>query len=230
MWNRSQLKTAAKGDLKGFYWLSFAVCLVAGILTGGGLGLNLGSDSLDFGTVGEVGDIASSAISPALMTVFGGALLFASVFGWAFWAFVTNPVLVGKCRFFLHINEGEREIGTLFSAFKNGYTSVVKTMFMMNLFVFLWSLLFIIPGIIKSYSYRMVPYILSENPALEYKDALRASAEMTSGQKFKMFVLDLSFIGWCLLGVMAFGVGVLFVLPYIEATWAQLYLTMRQRA
>ena len=102
-------------------------------------------------------------------------------------------------------------------------------MFLTNLFIGLWTLLFIIPGIIKSYSYRMVPYILSETPKLDYKEALNISKRMTDGEKFKMWILDLSFMGWYVLGALALFVGVLFVNPYVEATWAQFYLTMRRK-
>ena len=75
----------------------------------------------------------------------------------------------------------------------------------------------------------MVPYILSETPDLDYKAALSLSKSMTDGEKWKMFVLDLSFIGWYILGALALFIGVLFVNPYVEATWAQFYLAMRTK-
>ena len=84
-----------------------------------------------------------------------------------------------------------------------------------------------IPGFIKSISYRMTPWILADNPQIGYRRALRLSIEMTRGHKWAMFVLDLSFIGWMILGVLACGVGVLFVTPYIMATQAELYATLR---
>ena len=108
--------------------------------------------------------------------------------------------------------------------------NVVKTMFMKNLFVFLWSLLLIIPGIVKAYQYRFVPYIISEDPSLTPNQAMTLSRYMTDGEKGAMFVLDLSLIGWYLLGALACGIGVLFVNPYAEAAWAQLYLTLRVKA
>jgi len=229
MWERSELKADAKVDLKGFYWLSFVVCLIAGILGGATSGA---SSSVSFLTTSgdSVFSETSNVFSPLLATILGVVFLFAFVFAVLFTAFVTNPVSVGKCRFFVHMNADERDIATLFSAFRKGsYISVVKTMILTDLFIFLWSLLFIIPGIVKSYSYRMVPYILTENPNLHYKEALEISRDMTKGVKFDMFILDLSFIGWYLLGAMAFGIGTLFVSPYVEATWAQLYLRLRER-
>lgn len=96
--------------------------------------------------------------------------------------------------------------------------------------IFLWYLLLIIPGIVKSYAYRMVPYILADNPNIGSKEAIKLSNEMTNGHKFNMFVLDISFIGWYLLGILALIVGVLFVLPYVNATEAELYLALRKDA
>jgi len=95
---------------------------------------------------------------------------------------------------------------------------------------FLWFLLLIIPGIVALYAYRMVPYILADNPNIGYKRAVQLSVEMTRGHKFHIFGMDLSFIGWLLLGLIAFGVGVLFVLPYINATNAELYAVLKQNA
>jgi len=224
MWKRSQLKFAAKSDLRGFYWLSFAVCLVANILSGGiggGINYNLGGDS---------DSLVSNPISPFFIVFVFIVSLIILVFSLAFSVFISNPIIVGKSRFFVHINENDRNFATLFSAFKKGsYISVVKAMFFTYLFIFLWTLLLIIPGIIKSYSYRMAPYILSENPNLHYEEALSISRQMTDGEKLKMFILDLSFIGWFILGFLALIVGILFVLPYYEATWAQFYLNMRNK-
>jgi len=76
----------------------------------------------------------------------------------------------------------------------------------------------------------MVPYILADNPNIGYKRALELSNKMTAGQKFDMFVLDLSFIGWYLLGILVLFVGVLFVMPYENATKGELYLALRQNA
>ena len=116
-------------------------------------------------------------------------------------------------------------------AFKKGnYWGIVKSMFLRGLFTFLWSLLLIIPGIIKSYAYRMVPYIMADNPQMEATDAITLSRKMMDGEKWKAFVLDLSFIGWYLLGMLACGIGMLFVNPYYFSTAAQLYLVVRDKA
>jgi uncharacterized membrane protein len=120
-------------------------------------------------------------------------------------------------------------IGDFLFAFKSGYYgNIVVTMFMMNLKIFLWSLLFIIPGIIKAYEYRMVPYILAEHPEMSYSEVLEASSRMMDGQKMNAFILDLSFIGWEILNILTMGIlGVFFVDPYVRATEAELYLALR---
>ena len=107
---------------------------------------------------------------------------------------------------------------------------LIKTLFIMELKIFLWSLLFIIPGVIKSYQYFMVPYILAENPNIETKRALELSKEMTKDEKFNIFLLQLSFIGWMFLCVFTCGIGYIFLSPYMEATFAELYQVMREKA
>ena len=84
------------------------------------------------------------------------------------------------------------------------------------IFTFLWSLLFIIPGIVKAYSYAMTPYIVHDNPEMPVRECIRQSQRMMKGYKMKLFLLDLSFIGWILLGIFSFGIGLLWVLPYME--------------
>ncbi|HBP38464.1 MAG TPA: hypothetical protein DD640_06950 [Clostridiales bacterium] len=92
----------------------------------------------------------------------------------------------------------------------------------------LLAVLFNIPLLIKTYSYRMTPWILGDNSQIGFKRALKLSMDLTRGHKWKMFVLDLSFIGWFILGGLACGVGVLFVLPYYQAVQAELYAQLRQ--
>ena len=126
---------------------------------------------------------------------------------------------------------GNAPFSSLFSAFGGpAYRNVVKVMFMKNLFIFLWSLLFVIPGIYKAYQYRMVDYLMAENPYMTYQRALELSRQMTDGEKFNIFILELSFFGWLFLGALACGIGVFFVNPYIEATFAELYAALRAKA
>ena len=118
---------------------------------------------------------------------------------------------------------------TLFQAFAMGIATTFVLLFS-NLFVSLWSLLLIVPGIVKALAWSQVPYLLAENPNLTGARAREISEQMTDGQKWEIFLLQLSFLGWYLLGALACGVGVLFVDPYVQATHAELYARLRDRA
>lgn len=96
-------------------------------------------------------------------------------------------------------------------------------MFLMTLFTTLWSLLLIIPGFIKYYAYAMTPYILIDNPELSANQAINLSIKMMKGHKLDLFILHLSFIGWIFLGIVTFGVGLLWVMPYMMTAQAAFY-------
>lgn len=143
--------------------------------------------------------------------------------------FLGYPLEVGGRRYFVKSAEYEDSSGCFRYAFdRENYTGIIMTMLLKGVQNFLWYLLFIIPGIVKAYAYSMVPYILAENPNIGASEAIRLSNEMTEGHKAEMFILDLSFIGWYLLGALAFGIGIFFVMPYVDATKAELYLVLRQ--
>ena len=169
------------------------------------------------------------AMTTIFVIVLGFVIGLVIAFGWS--AFVASPIIVGKNRYFMEHRAFDSKFERLFWSFKSGrYMNVVKIMFWRELKIFLWSLLFVIPGIIKSYEYSMVPYILAENPHISSERAFELSKKMTRGEKWKIFVLDLSFIGWRILGVLCCCVGEIFLQPYVEATYAELYQVMREKA
>ena len=224
MWTNSELKQRAKAVLSRFgYWIPFLATILCGLLmTDPSNILSVMSENGGFETLFENEEFAY---------YFSTVFLFFVVFSFFFNIFIGYPVLVGMNRFFMENRISGSKIERLFYVFKSGnYLNVVKTMFLMNLKIFLWSLLFIIPGIIKSYEYYMVPYILSENPGISSKRAFEISKEMTDSEKFDIFWLGLSFFGWILLGTLACGIGVLFVEPYLQTTFAELYQVMREKA
>jgi uncharacterized membrane protein len=114
------------------------------------------------------------------------------------------------------------EIGDLFLGFRT-YFAVLGTMLLMGLYIFLWSLLLIIPGIVKSYSYAMTPYLLHDHPELSAEELICKSMAMMHGRKMKLFLLDLSFIGWILLSILTLGIGLLWLLPYMYSARAAFY-------
>lgn len=159
--------------------------------------------------------------------------------GGAVWVFilidflVLTPLMVGCYGFFIKNARQSEERTTLQETIKifsdRGYMNVVLVNLEAQIKLVLWSLLLVIPGIIKSYEYRMIPYLLAENPQMPRREAFQRSKEMMQGQKWKAFVLDLSFLPWDLLTTLTFGLaGIFFVYPYEYATNAELYLMLHK--
>jgi len=136
---------------------------------------------------------------------------------------ITGPLTLGLSKCFLKLIRHEPFMfENLFDGFKNFSTSLIAQILTV-IFVFLWSLLLIIPGIIASYRYSMVFYILSDNPETSAMEALNSSKEMMLGSKWKLFCLHLSFIGWGILGLFTLGIGYLWLTPYIYCSTANFY-------
>ena len=116
------------------------------------------------------------------------------------------------------------DLENLFDGFRGGrYTRVFCALFLVNLFTFLWALLLIIPGIMKSFSYALTPYILLDEPELTARQAITRSCEIMQGRRWKLFCLYLSFIGWGILCLLTFGIGFLWLVPYMNASVAAFY-------
>lgn len=196
---------------------------------------------IGFDTSSGLMDAITALSVGVVIVVFVGVFVFAFVIG----AFLTNPIQVGYRKFFMLNRGNQARFADLFSAFCPQYLNIVKGMLTTNLIIFGWTLLFIIPGIIKSYQYFFVPFILSENPTMSGARAREISKAMTDGYKFKIFVLGFSFIGWELLAMLLaipaalltccfFGIGAQLVyVPlggYVSATYAELYEERREFA
>lgn len=144
--------------------------------------------------------------------------------------FLINPFDVGGKRFMRKSIEDVAQVKEIAFAYDHSYKNVVKVMFRRELYTFLWTLLFVIPGIVKMYQYLMVPYILSETPNMDYREALDKSRDMMKGHKWKAFVLGLSFILWDFLGLLTLGLVELFyVNPYRNLTFAALYEELKEK-
>ena len=142
--------------------------------------------------------------------------------------FICNPIEVGCKRFYVRNLNESAQVGNVGFAFDNHYKNITKTMFFRDLYTILWTMLFIIPGIVKSYEYQMIPYLLAENPQMSREQAFAESKRMMSGQKWRAVVLDLSFIGWNILSAITLGIlGIFYVQPYMDATHAALYEALR---
>ena len=146
--------------------------------------------------------------------------------------FIAPPVTVGHNSFSLRVWRGEEV--TVRGMFRVGFSNAghkIGGFFLMNLFIFLWSLLLIIPGIIKSYAYFMAPYILADCPEVEATDVLNLSKRMTNGYKGDIFLMQLSFFGWWLLSFLTLGaLGIVYVGPYYRTSLAGMYDELKRHA
>ena len=232
MWNRKEIKARGKDIFRLSYW---KCVLVAAILAAAGAG---GAASGSFSSVfnrsdnsGSSGSGSSGSLSSEQLAVIAAIIIIALIIAaiaFAVRVFALNPVIIGCRSYALETSRGSGSLKELGYGFKNGYWRVVKTMFFNDLFLMLWSLLFLVPGIIKSYSYRLVPYILAENPELSGTEVITRSRQMMNGHKWRTFVLDLSFILCDLLSVITCGVvGIFYVGPYKMQTDAELYRAIK---
>lgn len=236
MWTRIDLKIRGKLAFRRNYWSAVVAALVMAIFAGGGYSRNRSGASDAYDYVQNHGGYhmsGSESMALAMFTILAAAVVgIISILFMIVKIFVGNLLLVGGSRFFIENQTGTPGAGMLGSAFRSGqYGNIVLTMFLRSLFIGLWSLLFVIPGIIKHYEYLMIPYILAENPGMDRQEAFAISKRMMMGQKWNVFVLDLSFIGWRILEGITLGiVGLFYVEPYYQATMAELYTFNRNMA
>ena len=233
MWTRKELKDRAKITLKANYWKAVLVSLILSFLTGGG-GSSAGNSASESYKSASGGDSLFSGVDPnvlaAVLSAIVVAVLVILAISFVLSLLVFNPLIVGCRRFFIKCREEQPSLKELVFAFSSSYGNIIKTMFLEGLYIFLWSLLFIIPGIIKTFEYLMVPYILAENPELSTKEVFARSKQMMTGDKWNAFVLQLSFLGWILLSVFTCGILLIFYVgPYSELTYAELYAVLKQK-
>lgn len=219
MFTREQLKSNAKQQLSGNWGMGVLATLIVMLIAGAASGIitvistiQAVTQGIIFGTE-PVGDMLAYALlsNPfyyigIIVNIFVGALFF-----------------YGTAKFYLGLSRSRKaDLSDLFGGFKL-FGKVLGLYLLTSLYTFLWSLLFIVPGVVASYRYRMAPYLLVDNPDIGIGEAIRQSKEMMRGHKGELFVLDLSFIGWIILASLTFGIGVLWLDPYMETTYANYY-------
>lgn len=140
-----------------------------------------------------------------------------------------TPITVGLTWAWIDMSRGKSiSFGHLVHPFQTIFAKTIFVSFLQGLFLLLWTLLFIVPGIIKSFSYMMTFYILRDRPELSPLEVITESRKMMDGHKGEAFVLGLTFIGWILLGIITIGIGFLWIVPYISVTFAHFYDTIRE--
>lgn len=195
-----QLKAAARQSLSGG-WSSAAIFTLMYLLL-----YAFAPVFFVYIIFGEGGDFFELILSLALIP-----------FIWALWVMFLDVARTGnRC-----------SVGFLFSGF-NDYMRISGTLILQNVYIFLWTLLLIIPGIVKSLSYAMTPYILKDHPELSYDKAITRSSAMMKGHKMELFWLYLNFIGWIILSIVTLGIALLWVCPYLYTAFAHFYLDLKE--
>lgn len=248
MWDRVTLKQRGKIAFKRNYWRCVLVAILLALLVESGGGSSNSSSNFSQSSWNDATNLNINDFVENTQTIFAGvnriqktALWLAAagilwiivialfIIATLFNIFVSNLIEVGGCRFFTENAVGRPGIKTILLGFSGEYYwNIVKTLFCRDVFLILWTLCFIIPGIVKRYEYRMIPYILAEYPNMSREEAFQRSKEMMDGNKLDAFILDLSFIGWHLLSIFTFGIlTIFFVNPYIYAVNAELFLALK---
>ena len=213
----SQLRLKARESLKGNYWTAVGVAFVAAIFgalmtTGGSFSINIEKRATEL-----IGDLPT-ILKTYLMIAAGGAGALSLVN-----LILGGVIQIGYAQYLL--KQQDREINSvkdLFSQFDRFGQGFLQ-LFLRNLYIFLWGLLFLIPGLVKSFAYAMTPFLMAEDPTLTANEAIKLSQEKMRGHKGELFWLGLTFFGWSLLAVLTGGVGYIFLNPYVNAAYAAFY-------
>ena len=170
------------------------------------------------------GNWMMAALATLVYLLIAGGVSSIPVAGSVLAIIITYPLAYGFAILFLDLfREGKPiDIGKLFDGFKD-FGRVWGTLILVAIYTILWTCLLIIPGIVKSYSYALTPFILKDEPELKYNAAIEKSMRMMDGYKMKLFLLDLSFIGWMILSILTLGIGLLFLQPYMNTARAAFY-------
>lgn len=221
MWDRITLKENAKTKLAANYWPLVLMALIYSVFEG--------LSSLDI--IEELeqqveNGLLSYDVFLTLAPMLDGLEIILVLLNYL----VFRPFSIGCIRYFIHQEDGSASWDDLLYGFRENYLNVVKICFLQDLFTFLWTLCFIIPGIIKAYEYHMIPYLLAEDAHMERADIFNTTFHMMDGNKWDTFVLGLSFFGWYLLSSFTFGIlSIFYVNPYYYLTFTEQYLALSSR-
>ena len=226
MWSISEVKETGKAAFKKNYWRCVLVSFILALLTAGSSATGQSSSFKN----ADQANIPNEQMATFIAFVAGFIIAF-SIIWILLRIFVLNHLEVG-CYTFLkkNITEDKVDLSELKAGFVK-YSRTLVTILLRDIFLALWICLFIIPGLIKSYSYMMVPYILLDEPELSPKEVITRSRKMMNGNKWRAFLLDLSFIGWVLLSLLTCGlVGLLYEEPYRRSARASLYHELKKNS
>lgn len=227
--NRKNLKQAGKNLFKKNYWHSVLIAFLMFLGQGGGFSFSTSSsdtsslEGFDFSVAKEF--FFSAPVIAALST---GAVVITILS-----ILIFSSLRCGGIRYFLKSRKNQPvDLGEVIQNFKDKtFLNVAKITFLKNLFIILWTLLFIVPGFIKSFEYWAIDFILAVRPDIDRKEAHRLSKILMDGNKWECFVLGLSFLGWHLLTIFTFGLlNIFYVNPYMQATYVEFFADLRLQA
>lgn len=217
--NSSDFKREALWCLNGNWGVAVGTGFVATLLGAGTAFMGGGSGDSSLGETENISAVAALIILIVLLVTF--LLSIAQVI-------IGGAITLGYVKFNLDLINGNRpQFGDLFSQFDR-FGQAFLMQLLRSIFITLWTLLFIIPGIIAMYRYAMAPYILYENPHMTALEAISESKELMNGNKWRLFCLNFSFIGWVILSILTLGIGLLWLVPYQEAAYASFYQEIKE--
>ena len=226
MLKSKELRAKAWNSLKDKYWMAFIVVIVSGLLVSIGTGLVSAAQSMiDIVSMVDPSEMDSTMELGAVVIIIMAFVL--CIAGLMISIFIGNAASVGLTNYFIKNTNTTPVFADAFSGFKVRYRRNIGTLLLVGIKVVLWSILFVIPGIIKSYEYAIIPHILADDPEISSKDAFKKAKEMMNGNKFRLFKLNISFIGWYVLCFVTFGIGTFFLMPYINAATAEFYVELK---
>ena len=226
MLKSKELRSKAWNSLKGKFGQAFAVTLITGLISSISNIFSTWGQNLSE-TLGLVDPSEMDAVMAAGALVLNGVVIVFAILGLLFGIFVSSPISVGLCNYFIKNTDSKPLFSDAFSGFKVSYQRNVGTLLLVGIKTVLWSILLVIPGIIKSYEYAIIPYILADEPEISSKDAFKKAKEMMKGNKWRLFKLEFSFFGWACLCVLTLGIGVFFLIPYVNAAVAEFYVELK---
>ena len=226
MFTASEFRRIARDKLRG-HWgrsvlVTFIVSLICGISGIYSLMRDLGHMDYDLLFSGNYSDFFAGYTVETAVDTFGTLVLFALSIAVIL---LSGALALGHHKYYIDLVAENRqdEVSVIFSRFDIFLKAMGLNLFM-GLFIWLWSLLFIVPGIIAAYRYRLAPYLMTENPGLGIREAVNMSKELMDGHKWRLFCLELSFIGWGILSALTCSIGDLWLQPYISAATAAFYI------
>jgi uncharacterized membrane protein len=228
MLTSKELRVKAWNSLKGKYWRAFLVVLVLGLLASIGTSMEAGSQNLtdlvnmvDPSEMDETMELGAAVIGTAASAIGFVGMVIALLVG--------NAADVGLAHYFILNTDTKPSFADAFYGFKVKYLRNIGTLLLVGIKIVLWSFLLVIPGIIKSFEYAIIPYILADDAEISSKEAFKKAKEMMQGNKWRLFKLNFSFFGWFVLCVLTCGVGTIFLLPYVSAANAEFYAELKNK-